>query len=211
MSVIRIIAIVLISIAIILQVAAVAADKWSEIDANYHSLPIKAFQNLWTETVLLDKPFAYPQPQNMDVEWKKDLQIIEIMCIFTGLVSLSLISAISVLSIIKQRIILAAIFRALAIIMTIVTSLMIVVGALLYNYQKVKMFSFNARNPASSYPVEEEVVSYGFLLSVVSSVLLAVSAVLEISHLVIADTRRPLPPRIQPSDDNVKEKIDDTT
>lgn len=193
------------------------------------------------------------------------------MCIFTGLVSLSLISGISVLSIIKQRIILAAVFRALAIIMTIVTSiiiciisfhirifikfivsvlyfgginnllfslifpekntnvyllkmmlmlmrflyfivgLMIVVGALLYNYQKVKMFSFNARNPASSYPVEEEVVSYGFLLSVVSSVLLAVSAVLEISHLVIADTRRPLPPRIQPSDDNVKEKIDDTT
>ena len=92
-----------------------------------------------------------------------------------------------------------------------IVGLMIVVGALLYNYQKVKMFSFNARNPASSYPVEEEVVSYGFLLSVVSSVLLAVSAVLEISHLVIADTRRPLPPRIQPSDDNVKEKIDDTT
>ena len=59
MSVIRIIAIVLISIAIILQVAAVGADKWSEIDANYHSLPIKAYQNLWTETVLLDKPFAY--------------------------------------------------------------------------------------------------------------------------------------------------------
>ena len=40
-SVIRIIAIVLVSIAIILQVAAVGADKWSEIDANYHSLPIK--------------------------------------------------------------------------------------------------------------------------------------------------------------------------
>ena len=67
MSVIRIIAIVLISIAIILQVAAVGTDKWSEIDANYHSLPIKAYQNLWTETVLLDKPFAYPQPQNMDI------------------------------------------------------------------------------------------------------------------------------------------------
>ena len=67
MSVIRIIAIVLISIAIILQAAAVGADKWSEIDANYHSLPIKAYQNLWTETVLLDKPFAYPQPQNMDI------------------------------------------------------------------------------------------------------------------------------------------------
>ena len=76
MSVIRIIAIVLFSIAIILQVVAVAADKWSEIDANYHSLPIKAFQNLWTETVLLDKPFAYPQPQNMDVGKNHKMNIV---------------------------------------------------------------------------------------------------------------------------------------
>lgn len=87
--------------------------------------------------------------------------------------------------------------------------LLIVVGALLYNYQKVKMFSYNARNPASSYPVYDEKVSYGFLLSVISGVLLSLGAVLEISQLVIADARRSALSQVQPSDESAKEKSDD--
>lgn len=87
--------------------------------------------------------------------------------------------------------------------------LLIVVGALLYNYQKVKMFSYNARNPASSYPVYDEKVSYGFLLSVISGVLLSLGAVLEISQLVIADARRSTLSQVQPSDESTKEKSDE--
>lgn len=66
LSVIRIVSIFLISVALVLQVTAVAADKWSEIDSDYRGLPIKAYQSLWTERVLLDKPHAYPRPKNME-------------------------------------------------------------------------------------------------------------------------------------------------
>lgn len=88
----------------------------------------------------------------------------------------------------------------------LIAGLLIVVGALLYNYQKVKMFSYNARNPASSYPVYDEKVSYGFLLSVISGVLLSLGAVLEISQLVIADARKSALSQVQPSDESANEK-----
>lgn len=101
------------------------------------------------------------------------------------------------------------VFTILYMICLFIAGLLIVVGALLYNYQKVKMFSYNARNPASSYPVYDEKVSYGFLLSVISGVLLSLGAVLEISQLVIADARRSALSQVQPSDDGVKEKSDE--
>lgn len=91
----------------------------------------------------------------------------------------------------------------------LIAGLLIVVGALLYNYQKVKMFSYNAQNPASSYLVNDEKVSYGFLLSVISGVLLSLGAVLEISQLVIADARRSALSQVQPSDESTHKKSDE--
>ncbi|XP_061189131.1 uncharacterized protein LOC133197225 [Saccostrea echinata] len=208
LSKLRIISIILLSVAFIFQIAAVAANKWSEIDSEYHGLSIKAYQSLWTEHIIKDTPSAYPKPKNMEVEWKKDLQIIEIMCIVLGLTSLTVLLAVSVVTMVATRIILAGIFRALAIITTIVTSLLIIIGALLYNYQKVKMFSFNARNPASNYPIQDEKVSYGFILSVVSSVLLSTSAVIEISQLIIADSMASSHRGIQPLN-NLDKKPED--
>lgn len=86
LSVVRIVSIFLISVALVLQVTAVAADKWSEIDSDYRSLPIKAYQSLWTERVLLDKPHAYPRPKNMEngkMNTKKDKS-----CLFYGSLTL---------------------------------------------------------------------------------------------------------------------------
>lgn len=81
LSVIRIVSIFLISVALVLQVTAVAADKWSEIDSDYRGLPIKAYQSLWTERVLLDKPHAYPRPKNMEngkmnTKYKKRIRLV---------------------------------------------------------------------------------------------------------------------------------------
>lgn len=59
---------------------------------------------------------------NIFSDWKKNLQIIEIVCIFVGIVPLSLLLVVSFVTIITRKIVLAAVFRALAIIMTIIAS-----------------------------------------------------------------------------------------
>lgn len=50
----RVLTLVLLSVAIIVQAVSLALPEWSAIDTMYYQYPIKAYQNLWTENFIED-------------------------------------------------------------------------------------------------------------------------------------------------------------
>lgn len=50
----RVLTLVLLSVAIIVQAVSLALPEWSAIDTMYYQYPVKAYQNLWRENFIED-------------------------------------------------------------------------------------------------------------------------------------------------------------
>lgn len=50
----RVLTLVLLNVAIIVQVVSLALPEWSAIDTMYYQYPVKAYQNLWRENFIED-------------------------------------------------------------------------------------------------------------------------------------------------------------
>lgn len=55
----RMVTLIFLGVATATQAVAVALPMWSAIDTKYFALPIKAFQNLWSETIIKDDASAF--------------------------------------------------------------------------------------------------------------------------------------------------------
>lgn len=65
----RVLTLVLLSVAIIVQAVSLALPEWSAIDTMYYQYPVKAYQNLWRENFIEDGGGnAFPKEES-DTKW----------------------------------------------------------------------------------------------------------------------------------------------
>lgn len=179
----RVLTLVLLSVAIIVQVVSLALPEWSAIDTMYYQYPVKAYQNLWRENFIEDGGGnAFPKEESkIQNDWKKTVQKVEITCLVAGLVGMFLLLLSSVTN---KLVTLSGVCRLLGICFSALAGIEVLVGSLLYKYQHKEIFSILAKDPKNEYPTEKLELSYGFYTSVASGALYGFVVVFELVVLI---------------------------